>query len=308
MKLFLLGSLAFDELGHFEGRFKDLLHTEHLEKLSLSFVVQDSVEALGGCIGNMAYGLHLLKTRAHLCGLFGLDGVSYRAVLKDWGMEVSGIETVEGKTARAVITSDLEGAQIAHFNPGVSGKEAPAFELPEEAQSCDYFLVGPENPGRMLRAAALAKAKGLRVIADPGQLLHVFDAADLTSFVQGSEWLMINEYESELLKNKTGLSVEKWAQRLPGLVVTRGAEGCTLYSQGLRKDFPAVSAHLVDGTGAGDAFRAGFLAALLTGKDLDTCIETGTLLGAACVEKAFAQGYHLSESSLKRLKELRLLL
>lgn len=293
MKIFLLGSLAFDELGHFKGHFKELLAGSN-EKLSLSFIVEHVAESFGGCSGNMAYGLGLLGVPASLCSIMGKDGDEYAKVLESWEMDLSFMGRSELKTAKAVITSDLDGAQIAHFNPGALHSDVP-FELPSTAEAGDVLLVGPERKERMIQASNAARVKGMRLFLDPGQLLHVFSTTELLEWIQGGELLFLNEFEWALFQEKTGLNEETVLERVNALVVTLGKEGATIYRKGGVQNVSASPATFVDGTGAGDAFRAGFLAALFKELPYEKAAEWGTVLGAAAVESPFAQGYLLSE-------------
>lgn len=304
MKIFLLGSIAFDELGQFKGYFKDLIHESHLEKLSLSFLVEDSVQSFGGCLGNVAYGLSLLNCPAVLCGVVGHDAEEYCQIFEGWGMDLSFL-TVDagGRTARALITSDLDGAQIGHFTPGVMGERAPDFEIPSNAEAGDLFLLGPENPRRMLQAAEQAKTKGLRVLFDPGQLLHVFSSEQLLSLVQGCEVLLLNEYEWQIFQQKTELSLEELLEALPLLVITRGELGLDLITKEGSESIQAFPAEFLEGTGAGDAFRAGFLAGLFKAYTYAQAAELGTVLGSASVELPFAQGYPLSSDRILALEK-----
>ena len=295
MKLFILGSYAIDELGYFKGRFQDLIKNDLIEKLSLSFVVEGSEVSFGGCAGNIAYGLAQVGATAELCGFLGKDGTAYYEHLKALGMGLDHLKMVQGQTARAVITSDLEGAQIAHFNPGVIGKDAASFDLPTEAKSGDLFLVAPENPQRMKEAARLAKEAGLQVYIDLGQVIHVFAPEELKTFLGGSAGVFVNEYEWDLLKSLSGESQNEILNRTPLLVLTKGAQGVELLTRDTQSSFPAFPADVQDATGAGDAFRAGFLAALLEKRPLESCIRLGMLLAAQSVEHRFAQGYTLDE-------------
>ncbi len=304
MNIFVLGSIAFDELGQFKGSFKDLIQGSHSGRLSLSFLVENSVESFGGCAGNMAYGLGLLKCPATLCGLLGTDGQGYKEVLESWGMEVQFLTLdSDHRTARAVITSDRDGAQIAHFTPGAMNP-VHSFELPPTAQAGDLFLAGPENPERVLQAVEQAKAKGLRVLLDPGQILHVFSSEELLSLVRGSEVLIVNEFEWDLFQKKTGLNLQGLLEILPLLIVTKGEKGATLYSTAGNAEVSAFPAEMKDSTGAGDAFRAGLLAGLKKGYSFAQAAEVGTVLGSACVECAFTQGYKLSPDRVLALKKL----
>ena len=304
MKLFLLGSLAFDELGHFKGRFKELLKAGD-EKLSLSFIVEDLAESFGGCSGNMAYGLGLLGVPATVCGRLGPDGRAYEELLQNWGMDTRFIGHSSLKTAKAVITSDLDGAQIAHFNPGALQGTEP-FELPETAKEGDILLIGPERKERMLEAAEAGRSKGLRVFLDPGQLLHVFTKDELMTWIQGGEILFLNEFEWGLFQEKTGLNEQQLLEYVQALIVTLGAEGAKLIQKTGAVQVSAFPAVFKDGTGAGDAFRGGFLGASAQELSYKTAMECGVVMGSAAVEIPFAQGYILNEERRARLKELGL--
>lgn len=303
MKIFLLGSLAFDTLGHYEGHFRHLFSPELLENLSVSFVLARSSRHFGGCAGNVAYSLGLLEVPATVCGVLGFDGARYLNTMESWGMDTHSVEQGKAASAQAVIGTDLDGKQISQFIPGV-WEEAGAFRLPEEATAGDLLLVGPERPDRMLDAARQAAKRGLRVLADPGQLLHVFSGKELLELLTCSEGILVNAYEWALLQEKTGLSSRELQSRVKWIVVTLAEEGARLYLEEDVQDFPAVPAQVLDPTGAGDAFRAGVLAGLSWGWPLADAIKVGVHLGAACVEAAQAQGHHLSEDQVLALKKL----
>ncbi|QQR55139.1 hypothetical protein IPG41_01015 [Candidatus Peregrinibacteria bacterium] len=304
MKLFVFGSLALDELGHFKGCFKDLLQTGSPEKLSLSFIVEEVAESLGGCAGNVAYGLGLLGCSAVVIGNLGHDGESYAKTLKTWGMDTRFVaRSKKYRTAKATITSDATGAQIAHFNPGAFGEEK-AFILPSNAKPNDIFLLGPENKNRMMEAAQAAKKAHLRLFLDPGQLLHTFSKKELLEWMEGAECLFLNEYEWSLLQSKTTLKEKDILKKVKTLILTHGAIGGTLLQKEGRFEWAAFPARFVDGTGAGDAFRAAFLAALLKGFPFQKAIQWGAILGAAVVESPFAQGYSLTKAQALALKKL----
>lgn len=299
MKLFLLGSIAFDTLGHYEGHFRHLFTPELMNDLSVSFVLNRSERHFGGCAGNVAYSLGLLKVPATVCGVLGFDGGRYRNVMESWGMDLDSVEEGKGATAHAVIGTDLDGKQIAQFIPGV-WEEAGAFVLPSEAAEGDLLWVGPERKDRMLAAAAQGVTRGLRVFVDPGQLVHAFTGKELLAFVEGAEGLFVNRYEWKILQEKTGLSSRELQDKVPLVFVTQAEKGVSVHQRGEEQHFPAVPAQVVDPTGAGDAFRAGVLAGFFWGWPLEDSVKTGTQLGAASVEHSFAQG-HMASVKIKRV-------
>jgi len=305
VKLFLLGSIAFDEIGKFRGHFKDVIRPELMEKLTISFVVDESQRYFGGCSGNVAYGLGLLKVPAALCSRIGQDGAAYKQAFVNWGMNVDSLDMAEeGHTAHAVITTDEDGAQIAHFAAGVLGSKAPAFVLPEVAEKNDILLVGPENHDRMLQALKQGSAKGLSVFFDPGQLIHSFNREELVGALKEVVALLVNEYEWELLQSLSGMEETAITQQVPLVWITRGEKGATLYEQGVAQNFEAFPAVVKDPTGAGDAFRAGILAGLSKNLSVQQSTEIGLILGAASVEHALAQGYEFSSLQAAALKKL----
>lgn len=303
MKIFLLGTLAFDTLGHYEGHFRSLFTPELLEDLSVSFILQRSGRHHGGCAGNVAYSLGLLKVPAHVCGVLGFDGGRYLETIGGWGMDTEAIEQGKEPTAHAVIGTDLSGKQIAQFIPGAL-ETAGAFNLPESAVASDLMWVGPERPDRMLAAARQASERGMRVFVDPGQLVHAFTGKELLELLGLAEGFFANLYEWKILQEKTGLSSGDIRGRVSWAMVTLAEEGAELYQGEEEKHFPALPAQVKDPTGAGDAFRAGVLAALHWGWALSDAVKLGTLLGAASVEHAYAQGHQLSEDQARVLKTL----
>lgn len=303
MKLFLLGSLAFDTLGHYEGHFRHLFTPELMADLSVSFVLDHSERHFGGCAGNVAYSLGLLEVPATVCGVLGFDGGHYRETMESWGMNVENIETGKGATAHAVIGTDLDGKQIAQFIPGCL-EEAGAFMLPSSAEAGDLLWVGPEPKERMLAAATQGVARGLRVFVDPGQLIHAFTGKELLQFLEGAEGLFVNRFEWKILQEKTGMSSRELQAKVPLIFVTQGAEGVSVYQNDEEQHSPAIEAQEVDPTGAGDAFRAGVLAGFYRGWPLTDAVKAGTLLGAACVEHSSTQGHRISEDQARVLKML----
>ena len=304
MKIFLFGSIAFDEIGQFKGHFREVIKPEMMENLTVSFLVENNHSHFGGCSGNTAYGLGFLKTPAYLCSRIGTDGASYEKAFLDWGMHLDFLERGQGPTAKAVVTTDLTGAQIAHFATGVIGENAPDFVLPSAAEAGDLILVGPENPKRMLQALEQGHARGLKVFFDPGQLIHTFSADALQSILGKIHALLVNEYEWALFKSISGLEESEIFQKVPLVWITKGAEGVAMIENGKSQNFPAFTAQVADPTGAGDAFRAGLLAGIAKGMSLEDSTKAGIVLAAACCEHHLAQGYSLKDPQVAVLRTL----
>jgi len=304
LNIYLIGSLAFDEIGHYNGHFIKLFEGERLKNLSVSFVVENTMRFFGGCMGNVAYSLGLLHVPAVLCSLLGQDGHFYLDVLKSSGMNIKNLKILLGNTAHAMIATDLSENQIAQFAPGVIGSDAPEFVLPPAAKSGDIFLVGPENRDRMFSAVKQGAERGMKVFFDPGQMMHTFTGKEILQMLEFSEAVFVNDYEFNLLLDISGITQKELFERVPLVFVTRGDKGVNWYEKGMEKFLPAVPAQLQDPTGAGDAFRAGVLAGIKNGLPLEDSVRVGTILGAACVEYNKTQGHKITESQIPVLRKL----
>lgn len=304
MKIFLQGSIAFDELSRFKGRFADVIKAEHINKLSVSFVVFEKEKFFGGCAGNVAYSLGILKTPAYLCTLIGHDGDSYVSEMKKWGMNTKYLKKLKNHTALAFITSDSEQNQISHFAPGVLASNEQ-FMLPREANKGDLLLVAPENHDRMIQSITRGHKKGLKVFFDPGQMIHTFNKVELRKILTKIEGLFVNDYEWELLRSISGLSREEIIKIAPVIFITNGAEGVELIEKGKSRRVPAYKVKkCLDPTGAGDAFRAGVLASLKQGLFYPAAAKVGALIGAISVQAKQCQGHKIGASESRELKRL----
>lgn len=300
MNIFILGSVAFDEINFFPGHFKDVIKKEFLDKLSVSFIVEKKGHFFGGCAGNICYNLGLLKCSAYICSLVGEDGDTYLNRLKDSGIYTKYLYNVLGYTAKANIISDAEGNQIASFAPGVIGPQADDFILPENALPEDIILIGPENPNRMKTAFKQSLEKKLKIFFDPGQLIHAFNKDELNNFLESSYALCANGYEWELLKSISEKTETEIVNKVPLVLVTDGENGVKVFQNGELNIFPAYNAKtFVDPTGAGDAFRAGLLSGLKQGLSLENSVKIGTIMGALVVEHKETQG-HIIDFEIKQ--------
>ncbi|MEK7145682.1 MAG: PfkB family carbohydrate kinase, partial [Patescibacteria group bacterium] len=253
MKLFVLGSVAFDEVARFDGRFSDVIKPELLEKLSVSFFVENKQHFFGGCAGNISYGLGYLKTPATILGVIGNDAANYEARLKGLNISTEYLQKTEDRTAVASIMSDQMECQIAFFSPGAMANKTVTFTLPGITKEGDILLVGPETKDRMLAAIDQAYEKKLRIFFDPGQVIHIFNAEELQSILSKVELVFVNEYELELLKSISGWDEETLLEKIPVFVVTRGEKGAGLFIKGEATRIEAYKpVKLGEPTGAGD--------------------------------------------------------
>jgi len=302
VSLLVTGSIATDHLMTFAGKFSDSLVVDQLDKISLSFLVEDLEVRRGGCAANIAFGLGCLGLRPVLVGAVGEDFVDYRSWLERHHVDCDSVRVSESKhTARFVCTNDSTMAQIASFYPGAMS-EARDIELaPVEKRvgGVDYVLVGPNDPEAMLRHTEECRDRGYPFIADPSQQLAFGDGDMIRQLIDGAAILFANEYEAALIEKKTGWSADEVLSRVGTRVVTLGAAGVRVERKGEEPIVvPAVpEIEKVEPTGVGDAFRAGFMAALEWGLGLERAAQLGCLLAVYVVEKVGTQEYSLSQAS-----------
>ncbi len=298
MSLLITGSIATDHLMTFPGRFADSLVVDQLDKIALSFLVDDLEVRRGGCAANISFGLGSLGLRPVLVGAVGEDFVDYRAWLERHHVDCSGVRVSQTRhTARFVCTNDSTMAQIASFYAGAM-TEARDIELApivERVGDVSYVLVGPNDPVGMCRHTQECRDRGYGFIADPSQQLAFGDGDMIRDLIDGADILFSNEYEAALITQKTGWSAEEVLRRVGTWVVTLGKSGVRVEQQGSPPFEVAAVPEIarVEPTGVGDAFRAGFLAALEWGLSHERAAQLGCLLAVYVVEGVGPQEYSL---------------
>jgi adenosine kinase len=278
---------------------------EQLDKLSVSFLVDDLEVRRGGCAANIAFGLGCVGLRPVLVGAVGEDFVDYRSWLERHNVDCDSVHVSETKhTARFVCTNDSTMAQFASFYPGAmsEAREIELAPIVDRVGGVDYVLVGPNDPEGMLRHTEECRERGYPFIADPSQQLAFGEGDLIRQLIDGATILFSNEYESALIEKKTGWSAQEVLSRVGTWVVTLGAEGVRVDRDGEESIIvPAVpEIEKVEPTGVGDAFRAGFLAALAWGLGLERAAQLGCLLAVYVVEKVGTQEYVLSQAEFVR--------
>ena len=300
MPLLVTGSIATDHLMTFRGRFADSLVVEQLDKIALSFLVDDLEVRRGGVAANISFGLGCLGLRPVLVGAVGEDLVEYRSWLERHNVDCESVHVSETKhTARFVCTNDSTMAQIASFYAGAMS-EAREIELAPIARrvgGADYVLIGPNDPEAMVRHTDECRARGYPFIADPSLQLAFSDGEMIRELIDGAELLFSNEYESALIQKKTGWSADEVLARVGTQVVTLGAQGVRVERKGEEPiEVPAVpEIEKVEPTGVGDAFRAGFLAGMEWQLSLERSAQLGCLLAVHVVERVGTQEYTLHQ-------------
>ena len=291
MNIIVTGSIAFDYLMSFPGKFTEHFLPEHMSRLSLSFLVDTMDKRRGGCAPNIAYTLALLGERPRLMGTAGQDFGDYRRWLEAAGVDTSLVREIDGKfTASFFCSTDADSNQIASF---YTGAMANAGELSfRTAGDCGLAIVSPNDPGAMLQYAEECRALGIPYIWDPGQQCARMSGDELRDGVVGSAIVICNDYEFELIRQKTGFDEQSILEQARALLITRGEQGCSIYSPGHRVDVPAVPPHrLEDPTGVGDAFRGGLLKGIAAGADYETAARLGSVAATYALEHLGGQSH-----------------
>jgi adenosine kinase len=295
MAAVICGSLAFDTIMTFEGRFAEQILPEQLHILNVSFLVPALRRDFGGCAGNIAYALKLLGGQPLPMATVGSDGAGYVARLALLDIDTRFIREVgDTYTAQAMIMTDRDNNQITAFHPGaMMHAHLTAIEAQPDVR---LGIISPDGRDAMLEHASQFKAAGIPFVFDPGQGLPMFDGTELARFIDQASWVTVNDYEGKMLSERTGWSSAEISRRVKGLVVTLGSEGCEVWIDGERSHVPPVKARqVVDPTGCGDAWRGALLHGLEQGWSLERCAQLGNQVGAIKIASRGPQNYSLEE-------------
>jgi adenosine kinase len=292
----ICGSLAYDTIMVFGDRFANHILPDKIHMLSVSFLVPQLRREYGGCAGNIAYNLALLGDAGYPMATVGRDFGPYYEWMKKSGVPVDLVRTVDSElTAQAFITTDLDDNQITAFHPGAMQHS----HLNQVADAGDVALgiVAPDGREGMIRHAEQFAAAGIPFIFDPGQGLPMFGGEDLERFARQATWVTLNDYEWQLVQQKTGWTAAGLVQRVSALIVTHGAAGSTIHTREGVIGIPSVPARaVVDPTGCGDAYRAGLIHGLLHGLDWRTTGHIASLMGAMKIEARGTQNHHFTRA------------
>lgn len=293
MSILICGSLAFDTIMTFEGRFAEQILPSQLHILNVSFLVPGMRREYGGCAGNIAYGLRQLGSPAVPLAMVGNDAQDYLARLQGMGVDTRHVRTTaDNYTAQAMIMTDRDNNQITAFHPGAMS-QAHENRVPTDA-GIRLAIIAPDGRDAMLQHAQQLHDAGVPFIFDPGQGLPMFNGEELRHFISMASWVAVNDYEGKMLSDRTGLSLAEIAGEVKGLVVTLAEHGCDVYADGATTRVAGVAAEaVVDPTGCGDAFRAALLHGLSQGWSLVRCAELGNRVGATKIASRGGQNYRL---------------
>jgi adenosine kinase len=300
MSALICGSLAFDTITTFHGRFADQILPEQVHILNVSFLVPTLRREFGGCAGNIAYTLSQLGGEAVVLAALGSDGQGYLERLASWQVNTAHVAMVaDSLTAQAIIITDSGNNQITAFHPGAM-QSSHMTPVPSD-DSVRIAIIAPDGRAAMLEHAAQLAAAGIPFVFDPGQGLPMFNGEELRRFVSQATWVAVNDYEARMLCDRTGLTLESLStSHLRGVVVTLGSEGCEIWEQGVRTHVAGISAsEVVDPTGCGDAFRAALLYGLERDWDLRRCVELGNRMGALKIASRGGQNHQIDRSAVE---------
>lgn len=294
----ICGSLAFDKIMQYHGRFADTLLADQLHRVNVSFLVPTLRTEYGGCSANIAYNLNLLGGEPLIMATLGQDGADYLERLRNFGIETRAIKTIgDAYTAQCFVTADQDNNQINAFHPG-------AMQFSHENKVADQgslrlAIIAPDGRDGMLQHARDCAAQGVPFMFDPGQQLPMFSGEELLAFIDQATYLAANDYEFEMVMDRTGLTLEQIAARLDALIVTRGEKGSEIYAGGERHDIPVVPASaVVDPTGCGDAYRAGLLFGIAQGYDWPTTGRLASLLGSIKIAHQGGQNHSFTPAEI----------
>jgi adenosine kinase len=299
MPALICGSLAFDTITVFPGRFAQQILPDQLHILNVSFLVPTLRREFGGCAGNIAYTLSHLGGTPLVMAAVGADGAGYLERLRGWGASTEFVRVEpESYTAQAMIITDTDNNQITAFHPGAMQAAHMTAIAPRE--DIRIAIIAPDGRDAMLQHATQLAAARIPFIFDPGQGLPMFDGAELKQFVAQATWVTVNDYEARMLCERSGETLESLSRsHLRGVVVTLGADGCEVWQGGTRTHVPGVAAtEVVDPTGCGDAFRGALLYGLERGWALARCVELGNRVGALKIACRGGQNHVIDKAAI----------
>jgi adenosine kinase len=301
MRILLLGSIAYDNIMVFEGRFREHILPDQIHMLNVAFLVPALRREFGGCAANIAYSLHMLGGEPLIMATVGEDAEPYYKRLDALGIARTHVREIAGTyTAQAFITTDLDDNQITAFHPGAMNYSH--FNTVAAAGDVGLAIVSPDGREGMLQHARELKEQSIPFLFDPGQGLPMFSGAELLEFVKLAAYVAVNSYEGKMLEERTGESLPNLAARVEALIVTHGSAGSEIYTAGQRLEIRCVKAdNIVDPTGCGDAYRAGLLYGIARGMDWRSVGQLASLMGALKIGARGGQNHSATRAELEAL-------
>jgi adenosine kinase len=300
MTILVCGSLAYDTIMVFPDQFKKHILADQIHILNVAFMVPDMRREYGGTAGNIAYNLKLLGEEPYIMATVGHDFAPYGQRLERLGLSTRHVRVLDGQfTAQAFITTDIDDNQITAFHPGAMSDSQ--VNRIADTEGVTLGIVSPSGRQGMVEHSRDLGAKGIPYVFDPGQGLPMFSGPELLDLMKGAKALTVNDYEARVVEDKTGKKVEEIGERIGAVVVTRGGEGSSVFTDGGRIDVPAVRPEgLVDPTGCGDAYRAGLLYGLARGWGWERCARLASVMGSIKIARRGGQNHNPTREEIGR--------
>lgn len=302
MSALICGSYAYDTIMVFRDQFKNHILPDQVHILNVSFLVPEMRREFGGCAGNIAYNLNLLGGDAVPMATVGMDFAPYAEWMDQCGISQRHLKVIgDSYTGQAFITTDMDDNQITAFHPGAMSY-AHENKVVDAGTGIKLGIVSPDGRDGMIQHAREFAEAGIPFIFDPGQGMPMFDGQDLLRFIDQATWVTVNDYEAQMLQQRTGLSAEQIAARVEALIITQGGNGSHIYCKGERIEIPvAPAAAVIDPTGCGDAYRGGLLFGLLNDMDWPTTGRIASLMGTQCVGRHGTQNHTTNQADFSAL-------
>jgi adenosine kinase len=301
MHTLICGSLAFDTIMVFQDKFKNHILPDKIHALSVAFYVPEMRREFGGTAGNIAYNLQLLEGKPLMMATVGDDFGAYAKWLKDNNLNTTHVKQIANSfTAQAFITTDIDDNQITAFHPGAMVESHQ--NSVNDAKDVTLAIIAPDGRDGMFQHAKECFDAGIPFLFDPGQGLPMFNGEELLHFIEMATYLAVNDYESQVIQDKTGLNLEQLAAKVKALIVTLGGQGSHIYADGQRFEIPCVKADkIIDPTGCGDAYRAGLLYGISNGWDWPTCGRLASTMGAIKIESRGGQNHKPTRAEIENI-------
>jgi adenosine kinase len=299
MQTLICGSLAFDTIMVFPDKFKHHILPEKIHMLNVAFLVPEMRREFGGTAGNIAYNLRLLEDNPLIMATVGDDFGAYHAWLDSNNISSAHIQKIANSfTAQAFITTDTDDNQITAFHPGAMNESYQ--NSVNDAKGVTLAIIAPDGREGMFKHAKECFDAGIPFLFDPGQGLPMFNGEELLGFIEMADYLAVNDYEAQMLQEKTGLDLETLASKVKAMIVTLGANGSHIYADGQRFDIPPVKADdVVDPTGCGDAYRAGLLYGISRAWDWPTCGRLASVMGSIKIASRGGQNHKPTKAEIE---------
>ncbi len=301
MSTLICGSIAYDTIMVFQDHFKNHILPDKIHVLNVAFLVPEMRREFGGCAGNIAYNLQMLGGDPLMMATVGDDYQPYANRFESLNLPLDHVKQVNNTfTAQAFITTDLEDNQITAFHPGAMNFSHQ--NSVTDAKNIDVGIIAPDGRDGMIQHAHEFHEAGIPFMFDPGQGLPMYNGEELMGFVHKADYVAVNDYEGQLLQDRTGLTLASLASEVKALILTKGAEGSTIFADGKEIEIPCVKpAAIVDPTGCGDAYRAGLLYGIVNNLDWQTTGQLGALMGALKIAQRGGQNHQFSRDQIDQL-------